>query len=200
LIDYGCSPYLSAIDVTTLQTFSEELQDNPPSQAKRINREFIETLTIEATEPTSESTSGLSTANSEQQKKSFSVKMTYALPKLFTDVMFTPKIVVLYQVAQKMVTNITTDVASKFDYAKANKVFFEYVIRESMAALLEIIFNQIKEEIIKLVTVLAIRLIKEAAEKRVNQLLSLVGGFSASSGISASIPSPPDVSDLSNFS
>jgi hypothetical protein len=190
LVDYSCVPYISSIDTSTLVDMAKDLETSPKADAKKITEQYIETISLSAIADPSPATP----SEIESQKKSFSVKMTASLPKMFTDVVFTPKIVVLYQVAQKMITNTITPIGGKIDFAAANKVFFEFVVRESMAALLEILFNQIKEEIMKLVVSLTTKLIKEAADKRIKQLLSLVGGSSITAGISL-IP-VPDVSDF----
>lgn len=192
VVDYGCSPYISTVSNITLNELITDLNSNPSSQAKQITESYIQTLASEAISVVGDG------GDSEQQKKSFSVKMTLALPKMFTDVIFTPKIVVLNQVSQFLITNSITSVVNSFDYAKANRVFFEYVVRESMAALMKILYNQIKEEIIKLVTTLAVRLIKESAEKRVKQILSLFGGSSTTSGIQTIIP--PEIGKLADSS
>jgi len=188
LVDYSCTPFISSVDTNILVQLSKDLEVLPNTQVKQITEQYIDLISLSAIgEPAAPS-------DIEAQKKSFSVKMTSSLPKMFTDVVFTPKIVILYQVAQKMITNTITPSGGKLDFAVANKVFFEFVVRESMAALLEIIFNQIKEEIMKLVAELTIKLVKEAADKRIKQLLSLVGGTSITAGIGL-IPTP-DVSDF----
>jgi len=103
---------------------------------------------------------------------------------------------VLFQISKKMVTNTVDEYSGptpNFDFAKANTVFFEYVVRESSAALLEIIYDQIKEEILKVVINLIVSLIKEAINKKLNQLRSLTGGYDITSGLSA--VSVPDISE-----
>jgi hypothetical protein len=198
-VDAGCSPFSSTISTQTLKNLSDDLDNASPSEYKSIVAQYTDTM-LDEMQPFQ---SGSAEAN--QQKKAFSVKIATSIPKLFTDVVFTPKITILYQLAQNLITNTITDVgvsvnvddtlkSAKFDFAKANKVFFEFVVRESMAALLEILVNQIKEEVIKLVISLTTKLIKEAADKRIKQLLSLVGGSAITAGI-ASIPTP-DVSDF----
>ena len=128
----------------------------------------------------------------ENIKKSISIDLALALPKLSTSLIFTPKIMVLFQVAKKLVTNQTypepntvnvNSVNFNFDFAVANRVFFEYVVRESGAALLKILYNQVKEEILKIVACIVAVLIKEAVNKKIQILKSLTGGFNKVSGL-----------------
>ena len=84
---------------------------------------------------------------------------------------------------KKLITNTFDDWGDNFVFAIANKVFFEYVVRESGAALLKIIYNQLKEEVQKIVAQLAIGLIKEAVDKKIKQIQSLIGGYDVKSGL-----------------
>ena len=106
-----------------------------------------------------------------------------------------PKIMVLYQLASKIVNGplanesplgvpsinptVTTpsiNVGNNFDFAKGASVFFEYVSREALAALLEVVFNQVKKEIIKLIQDQVKKIIKEKLKIRVKAISSVVTG------------------------
>ncbi len=82
-----------------------------------------------------------------------------------------------------MITNTVEGFKDNFDFAVANRVFFEFVVRESAAALLEVLFNQAKEEILKIVACIVAVLVKEAVNKKLAILKSLTGGFNRLSGI-----------------
>jgi hypothetical protein len=90
-------------------------------------------------------------------------------------------------------TSTIASMSDGFDYAKATKVFFEYVTRESLAALLEIIFKKVKAEIIKLVQEQVIKIFKDQSKLKVKLLSSIVTGVV--DGILTSIPTP----DTSEF-
>jgi hypothetical protein len=65
-------------------------------------------------------------------------------------------------------------VTNSFDYSKASKVFFEFITRESLAALLEIIFKQVKDEILKLVAETSTRIIKEQVSLKSKAISSVL--------------------------
>jgi len=179
VIDYGCSPYLANVEISTLISMYDEINTSPQNQSERIVQEYL-------TELETQSTSSVEGSDDiTQQKKAFSLKMATSLPKVFTKVVLTPKIVILNQISRKIVLNNTINALNSFDYVKANKVFFEFVARESMAALLQIIYRQIKVEILILISNLIKRLIKEAADKRLKQILSLTGGYTNNTGITS---------------
>lgn len=182
-VDYSCTPYISRTNIDTLENFYNEVSGTNGTEAKKVVREYFDTIITEATSNTNGS------IDSDQQKKAFSFKLALALPKLFTNVIFTPKIVILKQLSTKLIKNTIIEGGSSYDFAVHNKVFFDFVVRESLAALLEILFKQIKREIAKLIGEFVANLVAEAADKRVRQILSLTGGFILNRGLSV-IPLP----------
>jgi hypothetical protein len=190
ILDYSCEPLLvstpNSINEDNINGIREAINNNPNS-AKFVMRDYTQTVLNDLS-------GGDVIGFGDDVKKSLSFELSLALPKLGTNVIFMPKIMVLYQIAKKLVTNDVADYNTSFDFAKANRVFFEYVVRESGAALLKIIFDQIKEEILKIVGDLVAQLVAEAASKRINQLRSLTGRFDIKSGLSAI--NVPDVSNL----
>ncbi len=193
VINYSCQPTVvesrGIINEGQINDVKESISSNPNSAnlvTKQLAQSVINNLANQVTAGDDE----------ENTKKSLSFELALALPKLSTSIIFTPKIMVLFQISKKMVTNTVEEFdgpTPNFDFAKANTVFFEYVVRESSAALLEILYNQIKEEILKVVINLIISLIKEAINKKLNQLKSLTGGYDITSGLSA--VSVPDISE-----
>jgi hypothetical protein len=179
VIDYGCSPYLSGVDITTLTELYNEISTTPQSGVEEVVNNYLLTLSDEAT-------NGVSGSNDiTQQKKAFNLKLAITLPKVFTNVVLTPKIVILNQLSRKIVLNNVLTMTNSFDYVKFNKIFFEFVVRESMAALLQIIYRQIRTEILLLIGNLIKKLIKEQVDKRLKQILSLTGGYTTNSGITS---------------
>lgn len=191
IIDYSCEPLLigipDSINEESINDLRTTINDNPNS-VKQVMNEYAQNVLGNLSD-----LSGLGD-DDEAVKKSLSFDLSLALPKLGTSVIFTPKIMVLFQVSKKLTTNEVADHNNSFNFAKANRVFFEYVVRESGAALLEVIYNQVKREILRIVANLAVLLIKEAVNKRTKQLRSLTGRFNIKSGLSA--VNTPDVSNL----
>lgn len=184
IIDYSCEPILitgsDGIDETTINNVKQNVTNNP-NQSKLIIQDYTQTIL--------DSLSGGDALANEDVKKSLSFELILALPKLATSLIFTPKIMVLYQVSKKLVTNGISVENNSFDFAKANRVFFENVVRESGAALLKVIFERVKIEILRIVRKLGEELIKEAINKKIKQLKSLIGGSRNNSGFSAiSVP------------
>jgi hypothetical protein len=194
MVNYSCEPTLinnNGFD-RILEDFSTNLAQSSGSteSAKLVTREFTESvinnLSNQATGEPNDSPEGRGRISVDANiNKAISYELTLALPKLSTSVIFTPKITVLLQTSKKLITNTFEEWGDNFVFAVANKVFFEYVVRESGAALLKIIFEQIKEEIQKIVAELALGLIKESVDKRIKQIKSLTGGYNVGSGLSA---------------
>lgn len=186
IVNYSCIPTVvdSFNSGQALLSFDQIGDDN---QSEKVLKETTFTLINNLA-------SNIDQDNEDSVKKSLSFELAMALPKLSSSVIFSPKIKVLTQFSKNLVTGSIDTSKTNFDFAKANKVFFEYVVRESSAALLKILFDQIKEEIIKIVAGLVLNLIKEAVNKKLNQLRSLTGGFDVKSGLSAI--KTPDVSQF----
>jgi hypothetical protein len=158
-------------------------------------------------------TRGLDAKDKKAASLALNAKMLEIIPKIMTETIMEPKMVVLYQLSSRMVNGPLTpgtppvgtatppsvDVSAPvkatntFDYAKASKVFFEFVARESLAALLEIVFRQVRDEIIKLVTETILKIIKEKVKYKLKALEFITGA--AISGILSSVPSP----DISKY-
>ena len=186
VISYSCTPTELS---NTIDLLPQPTQINPQAEittkSEKMDRGFAFSMINSLSK-------GVTFDDDEQVRKSISFELAMALPKLSSNIIFSPKIKVLTQFSKNLVTGSIDTGNTNFDFAKANKVFFEYVVRESSAALLEILFNQIKEEIMKMVAALVAKLVKELATKKLNQIRSLTGGFDVKSGLSAI--NVPDVS------
>jgi hypothetical protein len=189
LVDYSCEPIFIGSGVFLEGEINEikNRLENNPNEAKLIIKEYTETVLNRLS-------GGGSIGFGDDVKKSISFELSLALPKLGTSVIFMPKIMVLYQISKKLVTNTVSDYENSFDFAKANRVFFDYVTRETGAALLEIIYNKIKQEILRFVGDLVKQLVVEAVTKKLNQIKSLTGRFDVKSGLKSL--NVPDVSNL----
>jgi hypothetical protein len=191
IIDYSCAPTLvlsrGTLDEDGINNVKKSIKENPNSSSL-VMKQYAETVLDRLAKQVSADDD-----ENESIKKSLSFELALALPKLSASVIFTPKIKVLFQISKKLVTNTIDSLKNNFDFAIANSVFFEYVVREAGAALLELIFDAIKEEILKVVIDLVKSLVKEAINKKLDQLRSLTGGYSAKSGLSA--VQVPDISE-----
>ena len=191
IIDYSCAPTLvlsrGTLDEEGINNVKKSIKENPNSSSL-VMKQYAETVLDRLAKQVSADAD-----DNESIKKSLSFELALALPKLSASVIFTPKIKVLFQISKKLVTDTIDSLKDNFDFAIANSVFFEYVVREAGAALLELIFDAIKEEILKVVIDLVKSLVKEAINKKLNQLRSLTGGYSAKSGLSA--VKVPDISE-----
>jgi hypothetical protein len=122
----------------------------------------------------------LSSFGDEKDKQSiengFSLDMIFSIPKSITKVNLTPKVLALYQISNYTVNGTVSDSKDGSSFAKKSRIFFEFVVRESFAALVRIIFEKLKGEIVRLIRNVAIIIIKEQVKKYVKQLTSLFSG------------------------
>lgn len=180
-LDLGCGLLPVTATISTLKSISDNIKNTPPSKIDVVIKQSIDLVNDDLT-------SNVSDSDKKVAKLSLNLKMLEELPKVFTNVILEPKIVSLYKLSMKTVNDIIFNVTDGFDYFKATKVFFIYVVRESLAALLEIIFRQLKKEILSLVGEIAIKIAKERAKLRVKQINNIV--FGSIEGLLLSIPTP----------
>ena len=99
--------------------------------------------------------------NSETMKKGFNLNGIKAIPKTMVRMIITPKVTTLYQISNKTINGVVLNVTNGYDFSKAAKTFFDYVVREAGAALLKILFNKIKKELLILIQKVVMKIIKE---------------------------------------
>jgi hypothetical protein len=180
-LDVGCGILPVTVDPSIVKSVFDEIRNTPPSKISSVVEKSMETLNNSLT-------ANVPPVDKKVAKLSLNAKMLTDMPKVFTNIALEPKIVVLYQISSKTVNDIAINVSDGFDYAQATKVFFEFVTRESLAALLEIIFKEVKREIISLVGDIAIKIIKEQADLRLKAIASIVTGVAE--GVLMTIPTP----------
>jgi hypothetical protein len=186
VMDLGCG----LVEIPLPEDILEPLKDldtATPTQIKDILEQTLES-TGKAIEDSGDDTDGPT------MKANFSVSSVVAFPQTLMRMVITPKIVTLYQVSHKCVNDITLDVSDGYDFSKSSRTFFDYVARESLAALLEILFNQIKRELIALVAKVVIKIIKEKIKIFINSM----SGGRATDAISGGVDNiePPDTGNL----
>lgn len=180
-LNLGCGVQdVTANPVTVKNTF-DEIRNTPPSKVNIVVEKSIETLNNELTD-------GVPDEDKKVAKLSLNFKLINIIPKILTNIVLEPKMVVLYQISSKTVNDTIVNASDGFDYAKSARVFYEYVTRESLAALLEVVFKEVKREIMRLVESIGLKIVKEQADLRIKAITSIVTGFS--DGLLSTIPTP----------
>jgi len=180
-IDMGCGVAKSSVRIEDLVQINEDLKNADPTKINEVIEQSFQNL--------AELTSFDVEAKDKQNVKiGFSTNFIKELPKIFTGVIFTPKIMVLFQIVNKLFRGVKSDVTSSYEFTFQNKVFFTFVARESLAALLEIVFQQLKREATRLISRLATKLITEQTDLRLASILSITYGIT--SGLLSSIQTP----------
>jgi len=174
-VDLGCGVFESTIESATFKTVFDNVAKAPSNNANLVINEAITTVSLNLTSNVPNSDKNVAT-------NSLNLKIIESIPLVLGNVIFEPKITSLYMIALKMVkgplNNDTPNlnVKNSFDFSKAAKVFFEFVIRESLAALLEIIFNQLKKEILSLLIQTTTTIIKEQLKLKYKVLTGAILG------------------------
>jgi hypothetical protein len=185
-LDVGCGILPVTVNPQLVKSVFDEIRNTPPSKVNVVVEKSINSLNDSLT-------TNVPAEDKKLAKVSINAKLISDMPKVFTNIALEPKIVILYQISSKTVNDIAVNASDGFDYAKATKVFFEFVTRESLAALLEIVFKEVKSEIMSLVEEIAIKIIKEQADLRIKAIASIVTGVA--DGLISTIPTP----NLSEF-
>lgn len=162
-LDLGCGVYSfdvseDKIDLINLLNDIKESNGNPVLQERKTIL-LLDKLNSNATQK--------SPSNAESIKKKFNTDLLKELPKTIVKNSFTkPTIVALTNICNYITTTNTTLKDTSFDFAIFNRSFFEYVARESLAALIEIIFGILVREILVLIRRIVKRLIKKIIKKK----------------------------------
>ena len=161
VMDLGCGLVEVAVPLSILDNVGD-LDTATPSQTKVILEEILITAgqsvagVVEA--PNGETVPNI---NAPTMKLNFDTSQILNFPSILMRMVITPKIVGLYQISHQTINDNVLNVSDGYDFSKAARTFFEYVTREALAALLEIVFNRIKKELIALISRVVIKIIKE---------------------------------------
>ena len=159
---------------------------------------LVEDVVVKLLDNVGTITSNVSPQNGGSIKNKLFKDFIQDLPKvIINNIVLTPKILGIFKLAEKMVNDVNTTTSgvsvtvnqetNSFDWAKANKIFFEYVARESLAVLLQIIYNRLRILLLEIIQSFVSRLISEIASKRLSIILSYI---SSVRGIINQIPTP----------
>lgn len=154
VVDLGCGLVETSIPTTILDDLS--LLDTATTPT--LVRDILE-KTLESTGNSVSNSANDSDANT--MKNNFKKNVVLSFPKILMRMIITPKVVGLYQISHQTVNSIVLNVKDGYDFSKAARTFFEFVLREAAGALLEILFKKIKKELIALVNRVATKIIKE---------------------------------------
>jgi hypothetical protein len=167
VMDLGCGLVEVAIPLSTLDGL-DTLDTATPEQAKLIMEQAI------ASASNSVAQSG-NDKDGPTMKENFKTQSVLSFPAILMRMVVTPKIVGLYQISHQTVNDIVLDVSDGYDFSQAARTFFDYVARESLAALLEILFNKIKKELISLISRVVAKIIKEKISLYIGSIAGIFG-------------------------
>jgi hypothetical protein len=190
-IDLGCGIFsLNLIEeggnlvIGGLLDKIDAAKNNPTEQGKEIKK-LLETV--------GDFAAAASPENEETIKNKLNTDFSLQLPKIFFKTsILTPKILLIYNFSNFIVNNVTITERNSYDWAKSNRVFFEYVGRESLAVLVRIFFNKLKAELMRLIARVIKKIIKNITKKKLKIIASfaLPAVGAVISGLISRIPTP----------
>lgn len=172
LIDLGCGIFEFNINNdTTNNNINQYLgfldsNTDPQAQENTIKKiiDNVESLT-----------SNQSPKNGDSIKNKINTDFIKEIPKVILNtVILTPKILLLFTLADFTVTGTQPTQKNSFDWSKANKVFFDYVSREIQASLVRIVLDKVVMKIKTLVANYAKELLGEQVSKKLKILSSYI--------------------------
>ncbi len=168
-----------------LNDLDKLVEDNNPQKMDKKITNVLNTL--------QDSVASADSPNSESIKRKFEIDAIVSLPKVMCKAsILTPKILGVYNLSNYIVNNSTSTERTSYDWAKSNTVFFEYVLRESLAVLVKIVFNKLKFELMRLIAKVIQKIIKSITKKKLKILASfaLPAVANAVTGLINKIPQP----------
>jgi hypothetical protein len=190
-IDLGCGIFEFDLNDNTplLVGFLDDIKNN------NNNAQLQERKTVQLLNSIEDIAAKNSPKNSESIKKKFNWDILLELPKiLIKNSVMKPTVVGIYNLSGYITTAINTTQNTSFDFAINNRVFFEYVARESLAVLVKITFEVwLKPEIIKLIAKMVKKILKKIAEKKIKIIKSYAKAklaASEDSGLISGVPEP----------
>ncbi len=115
------------------------------------------------------------TQDSQTVKVSFFKDMIKNLIKAITSVLLSPKIIVIFLINFKIIFGIASSFSSPIDFIKKNRALFDAVIKEITNIIIQYLMRIAMKEITRLGGDVALIKLKEKADTKKQQLLSLVG-------------------------
>jgi hypothetical protein len=187
VMDLGCGLVEVSVPTSIMDDILTIDDNTPPKEVKNILEKTINST------GTAVASFG-SPSDGPTMKVNFQKQSVLSFPKILMRMVITPKVVSLYQISHQTVNDIILDVKDGYDFSKAARTFFEFVAREAGGALLEIVFNKIKKELIALITRVATKIIKE----KVQLYIGSIAGIYLTNAVTGAIESI-DIPDTSNY-
>lgn len=189
-IDLGCGVFTFNANTSPLGgIIGRELNNMDNTNDPVLKNKATEKI-IEATQ---ETMADISPENSTSIKAKFAMDASISIPKVVAKIsILTPKILGIYNFSNFIVNGTTVTERNSYDWSKSNRVFIEYVARESLAVLVKIIFNKLKLELLKLIAFVVQKILKSIVNKKLAIIASfLIGPISgAINGLVNKIPTP----------
>lgn len=165
VMDLGCGLVEIAIPITLVEGLKSIDNITPKKVTETIN------LTLDGLGDAVSQYGSPEDVNT--MKLNMNLNNIFSLPKVLMRILITPKIVTLYQISNLTINGTILNVNNGYDFSKVAKTFFEYVVRESLAALYEILFNKLKREIIIIVTSVVVKIVKEKVKLFIESITSV---------------------------
>ena len=146
-IDLGCGIYSFELRKDSAQAKISQILDildnsNDPTEKSNAIKNAINVL--------GETATLASPDNKETIKNKLNTDMMLSIPNIVSKIsILTPKILGIYNLSNYIVNDTTVTERNSYDWSKSNRVFLEYVLRESLAVLVKIIFNKLKVELLR---------------------------------------------------
>jgi hypothetical protein len=171
-LDLGCGIYDFDLGDTDGEKIFGLLND---LKNTKNNAALQERKTIQLLKTCNDTAVKKSPKNKESIKNKFSSDLIKDIPKnLVKNSLMKPTVVVITNLSNFITTSTTTMKETSFEFAIFNQTFFEYILRRSWAVLVEILFESLTPEIIKLIKKVVKRKLKKINEKKKNILLSYI--------------------------
>lgn len=183
-IDVGCGIVETSVNILELERIRDNIVnvDNEPQLVKDVITQTLIDLY-------GQSTTNFSLNDQKLAQNGLSTNILNELVKILVSVIFTPSVMMIYQVISGMVKQTTySGDGSTYKFTFDNRTFFENVTRETSIILTKILYNIVRREILNMISSIFAKIIKEQAKLRVKAILSVL--FSIAEGLINQIPSP----------
>jgi len=160
-------------DVTFNESFDSVFNSNPVTITNTVSNS-IDSLV-------DESVSDVDDLDRDNVKLNVFIEFLKSLPKILTSIIFSPKIIFLFQTVNSLINVGPIDFGNPIslstsrieEFVRRGKTFFVGVVRDVYKFIVEFLFGKVKTEILKLVSALSSTIIKEKLQIQANILSSL---------------------------
>jgi hypothetical protein len=155
-------------------SYLEDLTNNLNTTSSLVQkRDFINSSLNDMADNLSNQIPG--TQDSQTVKISFFKDLIKNLVKAITSILLSPKIIVIFLINFKIIFGLASTFKNPIDFIKKNRALFNSVIKEITNIIIQYLMAIAMKELTKLAGNAAIVKIKEKADTKKQQLLSLIG-------------------------